>query len=183
VTDLGRFSEPTTKPPGNVSNLHSRISSAAKVRGTFERRIQRIVANVIVGQMLPGGVVKGGTAMQLRRGEDATRFTPDLDASRRAGESVDDYVELFAIALAKGWNGFNGTIKPATKPQPDDVPDDYIMSPFEIRLAYRGHHWLTVEFELGRDEVGSTVASEPVMSKDIIAIFRGLDFPTQTLYP
>jgi len=46
------------------------------------KRIQRAIANTIAGQMLPAGVVKGGTAMKVRVGEQASRFTPDLDASR-----------------------------------------------------------------------------------------------------
>lgn len=30
------------------------------------------------------------------------------------------------------------------------------MQPFEIKLSYEGRHWLTVPFELGHDEIGST---------------------------
>jgi len=45
------------------------------------RRLRRALANTVVGQMLPPGVVKGGTAMKVRVGEAGSRFTPDLDAA------------------------------------------------------------------------------------------------------
>lgn len=183
MTASEEATQPTIRPPGTTGNLNSRISAAARSRGSFERRIQRAVANAIVGQMIPGGVVKGGTAMKLRRGEEATRFTPDLDASRPIELTVDQYIEEFALRLADGWNGFTGTIEAMTKPQPPDVPDDYIMTPFEIALAYRGRHWLTVEFELGRDEVGSTLVAEPRMAGDIVALFRELGLPDPAPVP
>lgn len=40
------------------------------------RPVQRVVTNTVIGQMLPPGVVKGGTAIKLRVGESASRFTP-----------------------------------------------------------------------------------------------------------
>ena len=41
-----------------------------------------IVANAIVAQMLPDGSVKGGSAIKMRLGDGATRFTTDLDIAR-----------------------------------------------------------------------------------------------------
>jgi hypothetical protein len=53
------------------------------------------------------------------------------------------------------------------------------MQPFEIRLAYRSRHWLTVPFELGRDEIGSTSHVELRLADDIVEMFEtlGLDRP------
>jgi hypothetical protein len=63
--------------------------------------------------------------------------------------------------------------------QVEDVPPDYVMQPFEIRLGYQGRHWLTVEFELGHDEVGSTEDSDLRIADDILEIFAtiGLEGP------
>ena len=44
-----------------------------------------LMANAIVGQLLPNGAVKGGSALKLRFGDSATRATSDLDAALRRG--------------------------------------------------------------------------------------------------
>jgi hypothetical protein len=143
------------------------------------RRIQRAVANTVVGQMLPPGVVKGGTAMKLRVGEASSRFTPDLDASRMASVTLEHYLDELAGRLAVGRGGFTGTVEKLDPPRPEGVPDDYVMQPFLIRLAYTGRHWLTVRFELGHDEIGSTERRELHIAPDIVDLFAtlGLDEP------
>jgi len=170
------------KAPGNLAHLQRLIAELAGADGEV-RRVQRAVANTVVGQMLPPGVVKGGTAMKLRLGEAGSRFTPDLDVARRSGLSEDDYLEIFAQGLRGGWTGFTGTIEADTRPMPAGVPGDYVMSPFRIRLAYKGRHWLTVRFELGRDEVGSTLVAEPRMAEDIVTLFAALGLPAPAPVP
>jgi hypothetical protein len=170
------------RPPGNISHLQRLVAEIAGVDGEV-KRIQRAIANTIVGQMLPPGVVKGGTAIKLRLGEAHSRFTPDLDAARKAGLAEDDYMEAFALRLREGWSGFTGTVEADTKPAPPDVPDDYIMSPYRVRLSYRGREWLKVRFELGRDEVGSTVVAEPRMAEDVVSIFAALGLPAPEPVP
>jgi hypothetical protein len=61
------------------------------------RRIQRVIANTVVGQMIPSGVVKGGTGIKLRVGEWLSRFTPDFDLalSRKDGAG--------SLARSKTW--------------------------------------------------------------------------------
>ncbi|MBI2169852.1 MAG: nucleotidyl transferase AbiEii/AbiGii toxin family protein [Actinobacteria bacterium] len=129
--------------------------------------------------MLPSGVVKGGTAMKLRVGEAGTRFTPDLDTSRSANITLDDYLDELADRLAAGWGGFTGTVEELEPPQPEGVPGEYVMQPFVIRLAFKGRHWLAVPFELGRDEIGSTEQHELRIADDIADLFDtlGLDGP------
>lgn len=53
------------------------------------------------------------------------------------------------------------------------------MQPFALRLAFKGRHWLTVPFELGHDEIGSTSRNEPRIAADIVELFEtlGLDTP------
>jgi hypothetical protein len=55
--------------------LEKRIDNIARAGGRPIRRVQRAVANTVVGQVLPPGVVKGGAAMKLRVGETASRST------------------------------------------------------------------------------------------------------------
>ncbi|MCB1006740.1 MAG: hypothetical protein KDB35_21340, partial [Acidimicrobiales bacterium] len=62
------------EPPSNLRSLEARISNIARDRDRPLRRVQRVIANTVVGQMLPPSVVKGGTAMKLRVGEAASRF-------------------------------------------------------------------------------------------------------------
>lgn len=93
-------------PPSNLRSLETRISNIASDRGRPVRRMQRVIANTVVGQMLPPSVVKGGTAMKLRVGEAGSRFTPDLDAARSATVTLDDYIDELAARLARGWGGF-----------------------------------------------------------------------------
>lgn len=166
--------------PTNLSSLTKRIDNLAHQHQRPVRRIQRAVANTVVGQMLPPGVVKGGTAMKLRVGEIGSRFTPDLDAARSKNVSLDDYLTQLGDRLSEGWAGFTGTVAELEGPQPDGVPEEYVMQPFEIRLSYRSRHWLTVPFELGHDEIGSTSRHDERIANDILELFDeiGLDTPS-----
>ncbi|MCI4361412.1 MAG: nucleotidyl transferase AbiEii/AbiGii toxin family protein, partial [Thermoplasmata archaeon] len=111
---------------------------------------------------------------KLRVGEAGSRFTPDLDVARSANLTLEDYVTQLGDRLAEGWSGFTGTVLELDSPQPEAVPEDYVMQPFEVRLAYRSRHWLTVPFELGRDEVGSTHRHELRIAGDIVGLFEAL---------
>lgn len=64
-------------PPVSVRSLEQRIRNLEGL--ALRRRVS--MALVVVGQMLPEGAVKGGSAMALRYGR-GTRFTQDLDAAR-----------------------------------------------------------------------------------------------------
>lgn len=63
----------------SVRALDQRLRNVAGQDQILAYRLRVTVANVVVGQMLPPGVVKGGTAMKIRLGESGSRFTPDLD--------------------------------------------------------------------------------------------------------
>ena len=170
-------------PPSNLRSLQARIDNEAASRNQPVRRIMRAVANVAVGQMLPPSVVKGGTAMKLRVGEPGSRFTPDFDASRSAEITLDDYIDELADLLAAGWSGFTGTVEQEDAATPDGVPAEYVMQPFSIRLAFRGRHWLTVAFELGHDEIGSTKSHDLRIADDLITLFEVLGLETPAPIP
>lgn len=170
-------------PPSNLRSLESRIGNLAREQNRSVRRIQRAVANTVIGQMLPPGVVKGGTAMKLRIGEAGSRFTPDFDASHSANVALDDYIDQLAGRLAGGWGEFKGTVERLDAPQPQGVPQDYVMQPFLIRLAYRERHWLGVPFELGRDEIGSTKHCELRIAPDLVQLFNAVGLPSPNPIP
>ena len=141
--------------PANVRSLNDRIRNLAKTAGRPENQLARAIANTVVAQMITVGVVKGGTAMKLRLGDSASRFTPDFDTSRRGDVPLDVHVEEITGLLERGWNGFAGRLAHLPAYAPADVPDDYVMRPFSIHLTYRGSNWLKVKLELGREEVGT----------------------------
>lgn len=60
------------KTPNSRRNLDEAIKRAY---GADYLKARTAMANAIVGQMLPEGVVKGGSALKLRFGDAATRCT------------------------------------------------------------------------------------------------------------
>jgi len=104
-----------------------------------------------------------------------TRFTRDLDAAR--AEDLEVFIKELDAALAEGWNGFTGRVVRLQPPKPMGVPAEYIMQPFEIKMAYNGTPWLTVQLEVGHDEVGDTDDPDYSISPEIVAIFEQLGFP------
>jgi len=164
----------TIAPPPNLNALTARIRNDATAEGRVTRRLEIIVADTAIGQMLPPGVVKGGAAMQIRLGDGESRATRDRDAARAAELTLEAYLEQLDERLAAGWADFTGTVRDAPSPSPADVPPDYVMRPFLIRLSYKGSFWFNVPFELGRDEVGSTAVPELRMSASITDLFARL---------
>ncbi len=108
-----------TDVPNSVRSLEQRIRN---LEGSEELAIRRRVgmALVVVGQMLPEGAIKGGSAMALRYGR-GTRFTQDLDAARV--QPLARFRSDFEDSLAAGWAGFTGRLierhrdRPACQPR------------------------------------------------------------------
>jgi hypothetical protein len=153
----------------SVRALDQRLQNVAGKDQTLAYRLRVTVANVVVGQMLPPGAVKGGTAMKIRLGERGSRFTPDLDTARR--DSLAQFIEAFEDSLAVGWNGFTGRLIARAAPKPAGVPRAYVMQPYEVKLAFHGRSWHTVKLELGHNEIGD--ADDPVylLADDIGVLF------------
>ncbi|WP_407319022.1 nucleotidyl transferase AbiEii/AbiGii toxin family protein [Isoptericola halotolerans] len=152
-----------TDAPPNVRSLEQRLRNLEGDEGLALRR--RVgMALVVVGQMLPEGAIKGGSAMALRYGR-GTRFTQDLDAARvqplaRFRRDLED-------SLAAGWAGFTGRLVEKAAPRPPSVPSAYVMQPFDIKLAYRGRSWCSVKFELGHNEIGDAEEPELHLADDL----------------
>lgn len=138
--------------------------------------MKRALAGVVVGQMMPEGAVKGGTAMKLRLGEDRSRFTPDFDVARR--ETFDEFTAALGARLAAGWEGFTGRVVTSRSvSKPPGVPGDYIMKAIDLKLEYRGRSWLTVPMEIGHDELGDTETPELRLADDLRDLVVSLGFP------
>lgn len=166
-------------PPTNLASLLSRLYNLAADSGVDLAQIQRAMANVVVGQMLSSGVIKGGAAVKMRAGDQPTRFTTDLDALRPRHVSLDGFIDEFRDNLATGWCHFTGTLEELRPARPSNVPQLYVMQPFRIRLRYRGRHWLSVPFELNVDELDAAAHPEFHLARDLSHMFTtiGLDAP------
>ncbi|MBP6996613.1 MAG: hypothetical protein KBB39_10795 [Phycicoccus sp.] len=88
-----------TDVPNSVRSLEQRIRN---LEDSEELALRRRVgmALVVVGQMLPEGAIKGGSAMALRYGR-GTRFTQDLDAARV--QPLARFRSDFEDSLSAGW--------------------------------------------------------------------------------
>lgn len=162
-------------PPKSVRSLEQRIRNLEGDDGLALRR--RVgMALVVVGQMLPEGAIKGGSAMALRYGR-RTRFTQGLDAARV--QSLARFRSDFEESLATGWAGFAGRLIERAAPRPAGVPTAYVMQPFEVRLEYLGRPWCSVKFELGHDEIGDADEPEYQLASDLAALLTevGLEPP------
>lgn len=161
--------------PTSVRSLEQRIRNLEGNEGLALRR--RVgMALVVVGQMLPEGAIKGGSAMALRYGR-GTRFTQDLDAARV--HPLARFRSDFEESLAAGWASFTGRLVQKVAPKPRAVPMAYVMQPFEVKLDYRGRPWCTVKFELGHNEIGDAEDPEYELAPDLARLFTevGLQAP------
>ena len=161
--------------PKNVRSLEQRIRNLEGDTGlALRRRVS--MALVIVGQMIPDGAIKGGSAMALRFGR-ATRFTQDLDAARV--QPLDTFRSDFEDSLSLGWDGFTGRVVAKGAPTPKAVPSHYVMQPFEVKLDFWGRPWCTVKFELGHNEIGDAEEPERHLAQDLVDLFVevGLEVP------
>lgn len=166
--------------PNTCANLIKALNRlAAPDRDAL--RLGRALANVIVAQMMPDGVVKGGSSLMFRYGGDATRYTRDMDLARVM--SLDDYLDQFEARLATGWNGFTGRLQRVEPPQPAGVPQGYVMIPYDVKLAYNGRSWQTVRIEIGHNEIGDANEAELECPSDIAEALARLGFPRPAPVP
>ena len=168
------------KRPNSAANLIRAIKRYCGVNQD-DIRLARAMADVIVGQMLPDGVVKGGSSLMFRYGGAVTRYTKDVDTARSV--ALEAYLESLRLKLAEGWNGFTGKIVGVEPPSPPNVPKPYLMMPYDIKLQYLGKSWMTVRIEVGHNEIGDADAFETMLPDDITAAFVDLGFPKPNEIP
>lgn len=116
--------------PRNVRALTDRLTNISRSRVAGEL-LRRALACVIVGQLLSDGLVKGGAAMRIRLGATATRFSRDLDVSRRG--DLDAFIDGLQVRLRDGWAGFTGRVVTLDPPRPAGAPGSRVVQPASRR--------------------------------------------------
>lgn len=162
------------KKPNSRRHLDAAIERLVG-RGRPYVEARTVMANAIVGQMLPNGVVKGGSALKIRFGDVATRFTSDLDTAREGG--VSEYIKELNDSLREGWQGFEGAAVAKRPVQVRNVPDAYVMQPYSVKLSYLGKSWVTVPLEIGHNEIGDAEIADMIVPKDASELLSELGFP------
>lgn len=162
------------KRPNSKRNLDIALRRMGGADEEYVRR-RTLVANAVVGHLMPIGAVKGGSAMKIRFGDASTRASTDLDAAR--GEDLNTFVRELGDALAEGWYGFEGRISPREPAHPEDVPEGYVMRPYDVKMSYLGSPWCTVQLELGHNEIGDADDPDMVAPADANTILTSMGFP------
>lgn len=166
----------TAKRPNSMRHLDDAIRRECGGNQAAYVRLRTLMANAVVAGMLPDGVVKGGSAIKMRYGNARTRYTTDLDTATATDPA--SYADLLGAALARGWEGFTGRVVPREPAHPKDVPEEYVMRPFDVRLSYLGKPWCTVPLEVGHDEIGDADAADWIDLEDADAAFAALGLPS-----
>lgn len=163
------------KRPNSMRHLDDAIRRACG--GSMEGYIhaRTVMANAIVTSMLPDGVVKGGSALKMRFGEAATRFTTDLDTATATDPEL--YAQRLDRRLKEGWEGFSGRVVPREPASPEGVPVEYVMQPYDVKLAFMGKPWCTVPLEVGHNEIGDADEADWVELADAAALFEEVGLP------
>ena len=167
------------KRPNSRRNLDLALERLVGRENFVAKR--NVIASAIVSQMLPTGVVKGGSAIKMRLGDAETRFTTDLDVARNS--SLETFEELMKDALTNGWEGFTGNLVMNRQARPENVPIKYLMQPFSVKLAYMDKPWMTIALEVGFDEIGDAEDPDLVFPEDANKMLVALGFPPLAAIP
>ncbi|MEG2007154.1 MAG: nucleotidyl transferase AbiEii/AbiGii toxin family protein, partial [Raoultibacter sp.] len=164
-----------TKQPHSLRHLDDAIRRLGNGSMGEYVKLRTLMANAIVAQMLPDGVIKGGSAIKMRFGNANTRFTTDLDTA--TSTDLEAYASEIALRLKAGWEGFSGIIVSKDPAHPEGVPQEYVMQPFDVKLSYRGKPWCTVPLEVGHNEIGDADDADWIELKDAARAFSEMGFP------
>jgi len=163
------------KRPNSMRHLDDAIRRLCGGAPQDFMRARTVMANAIVASMLPDGVVKGGSALKMRFGEESTRFTTDLDTATATDPAA--YAAQLNSRLRSGWEGFSGRVVEKDPASPDGIPEQYVMQPYDVKLDYLGKPWCTVPLEVGHNEIGDADNPDMVSSPEAAAMMRALGFP------
>lgn len=144
-------------PPSNLTSLRARLRNHARDVRQVETRVQRRLAAIVVNEIFlaadlgidgPPVLIKGGTAIDLRRGTAPARLSKDLDAAVRG--DLDGFIAQARTLLDAGWSGFTGRLARETE---IDIPGLPVKPRrFDVKLDYLGKPFATVPVELSLAE-------------------------------
>lgn len=83
---------------------------------------------------------------------------------------MDDFSEQLAGSLAAGREDFTGALVEERQAHPRNVPPQYVMQPFSVKLSYNGKSWMTIDLEVGYNEISDTDEPDLVLPEDANAI-------------
>lgn len=157
-------------PPSNLRALRDRLTQAARREGVVFGRLQQHVAVLVVAQLAaavtdetgrPLLLVKGGSALELRRGIPDSRTSKDLDAVAR--REIEHVHTRLADAGEGGWNGFTAVLTPPVEFEVPGAPAN--LHRFVAKLSYRGRPFASVPIEVSPIESGNADRYDPVTSE------------------
>ena len=163
------------KKPNSMRHLDDAIRRACGNSPERYIHARTIMANAIVTSMLPDGVVKGGSALKMRFGDAASRFTTDLDTA--TATDPEQYIQLLDERLKAGWEGFGGRVVKRGPASPEGIPAEYVMQPYDVKLAFMGKPWCTVPLEVGHNEIGDADVADWVEPADAAVLFETIGLP------
>ena len=143
--------------------------------------VRTLLANAIVAHLLPDGVVKGGSSLKLRYGDNVTRFTTDLDTARKV--DIEQFTRDLTATLEEGWCDFTGRVVIGKQARPKEVPTQYVMQPLNVKLSYLQKPWCSVLLEVGHNEIGDAEIADYVVPKEANGYFEKLGFETLPAIP
>ena len=140
------------KRPNSMRHLDDAIRRMCDSLPESYIHARTMMANAIVAHLLPDGVIKGGSALKMRFGNEKSRFTTDLDTATAMDPTL--YIEKLDHALKAGWEGFSGRVVARDPASPDGVLAEYVMKPYDVKLSYAGKPWCTIPLEVAHNEIG-----------------------------
>ena len=164
------------KKPNSMRHLDDAIRRISGNAPESYIHTRTIMANAIVASMLPDGVIKGGSALKMRFGNERSRFTTDLDTATAIDPEL--YANKLDQTLKTGWEGFSGRVVARDPASPEGVPAEYVMMPYDIKLDYLGKPWCTVPLEVGHNEIGDADTADWSDLSDAATLFEKLGFPS-----
>lgn len=164
------------QPPNSVRVLHKWIDDHVKATGGAVARTQRWISFMVIASVLdevrdedndPVFVLKGGAAMELRLGLMA-RATKDFDVSFR--QLAADMLSRLDEAFDHPHGDFEITRTPPTPVR------DTRAQRLDLKLAYRGRSWQTIQLEIAPAEgaAGQEIDRVPGVPLDHVGL-QGID--------
>ncbi len=168
-----------TEFPKSIKTIRARLQNF----GTIDAgRKEKIIANIILSQMLPASAVRGGTGLKIRFGDYQTRGSKDLDVALT--QDIDEFILEFGDNLSLGWNGFTGQLIKSKKiSHPKDIPRTYVTVTWDVKLFFNGYEWVRQEIDLGHEEIGDVDEIDLEMSDEILLWFDAVGVPRPEAIP
>jgi hypothetical protein len=104
-------------------------------------------------------------------------MSKDLDIVRPVPLPVEEFEAELTVLLSTGWNGFRGRLIKDQQRHPPDVPPQYLMMPYRVKLEYMSIPFKTITVELAHDEVGSTAYPDLALDDVTAELLVQLGFP------